>query len=156
MRKFFELINAHKFIFLRQLDEPCDNQLRLVVAEALVGKTVTDQVAGTEIKSNELIIDASSRIYEFTFNRYVAYSVRDEIYCSWDKDESFEGRLFCVYSKSKYLDFVRSATIARDDYPGPLRHFGFNCLNHVVDVVSDVEPIISELNALPQSTVVEN
>jgi len=45
----------------------------------------------------------------------------------------------------RYLDFVSTSTIATEDYPGPYKHYGILCLNHVFDVVSTSDPIIVEV-----------
>lgn len=67
-----------------------------------------------------------------------------------DEAEEFTGRQFCVYSKSRFLDYVRGATLASDDYPGKLSHYGINCLNHIVDVISIEEPLIDILRRAQQ------
>jgi len=89
--------------------------------------------------------DATCRAFELVWQSYVSYSVRNESFCTLDKEEVWEGRLFCLYSKSHFLDYVARATFARADYPGPFRHCGINCLNHIVDVVSTVEPQVREI-----------
>ena len=69
----------------------------------------------------------------------------NESYTYLDKEEEFEGRLACIYTKSRFLDYVRISTLASDEYPGPFKHYGFNCLNHIVDIVSADPPKIVEL-----------
>jgi hypothetical protein len=44
-----------------------------------------------------------------------------------------------------FLDYVANGTSASEDYPGPFRHIGINCLNHIIDVVSDVVPRVRKL-----------
>jgi hypothetical protein len=89
--------------------------------------------------------DATCRAFELVWLSYVSYSVRNESFCTLDKEERWEGRLFCLYSKSHFLDYVAQATFASADYPGPLQHWGVNCLNHIVDVVSIAEPQVREI-----------
>ena len=72
--------------------------------------------------------------------------MRNESFTTQDDSEIFSGRLFRVYSDSKFLDFVKSGTIATKDYPGPFKHYGIVCLNHDLDVVSVQEPEIQELS----------
>jgi hypothetical protein len=62
-----------------------------------------------------------------------------------DESEEHTGRVFCVYSKSKFLDFVKAGTIASDDQPGPYKHYGIVCLDHIVDVASVQKPEIRVL-----------
>ena len=35
-----------------------------------------------------------------------------------------------------------SMSLATSEYPGPFKHYGFNYLNHIVDVISTEEPSI--------------
>ena len=44
---------------------------------------------------------------------------------------------------SAFLDFLRRTTIANDEFPGPSRHWELVCLDHVIDVVSTSEPVIT-------------
>jgi hypothetical protein len=60
-----------------------------------------------------------------------------------DEYEVFEGGVFSIYSKSRYLDFIDVSTIASVDHPGPFKHYGINALNHIIDVVSTEPPTIS-------------
>ena len=83
---------------------------------------------------------------------YVAYSVVNESFASVDDSELFTGHLFRNYSKSRFLDYVGVATFASDDFPGKLRHYGVNCLNHFVDIVSATEPIISVIRDGPNKS----
>jgi hypothetical protein len=143
-----EVIDGCKWIYLRHIGEPKDNSLQLIIEEAkdnspaenveLVPDTVFSGLR--EIKS-----DASCRTFELIWTSYVAYSVRNESFCAIDKEEIWEGRLFCLYSKSHFLNYIAYATFACADYPGTLQHWGINCLDHIVDVVSTVEPQIREI-----------
>ena len=138
-----EEIDACKCIYPREIGEPEDNALRLVIIEAKADGAPVD----VEVMPGKLVrglcaieSDANCRAFEFVWPSYVAYSVRNESFTTLDKEEVWEGRLLCLYSKSHFLDYVARATFASVDYPGPLRHWGINCLNHIVDVVSTVEP----------------
>ena len=97
-----------------------------------------------------IITDDSCYAYEVVFNSYVAYSVRNESYTFQDKSEEFTGHLFRLYSKSRFLDYVRVATFATDEYPGKLNHYEMVCENHIVDVASVGEADISILRRAQQ------
>ena len=140
----FDAINSCRWLFLQKLWEPVDNELRLVVAEGradgpaedfeiMPGKVITD--------SRSVEVTPASRVFELGWPSYVAYSVRNESFCTDDESEVWEGRLLCVYSRSHFIDYVARSTFASDDHPGPLRHYGLNCLNHIVDVVSAEPPV---------------
>jgi hypothetical protein len=136
-------IDACKYLFLRELGEPEENSLRLVIEEAKASGPPEDfeAVPGKVIRGVRAIeSDSTCRAFELVWPSYVAYSVRNESFCTRDKEELWEGRLICLYSNSHFLDYVMRATFASEDYPGPLRHWGVNCLNHVVDVVSTEDP----------------
>jgi hypothetical protein len=143
---FFELINQHRYLYLTGATEPKDNALKLVIAEAKVSDSrETVGIGSLELEDAAAIeVMEDSSIYEIVFDEYIAFSVRNESYSQLDDEEEFEGRLACVYSKSKFLDYVRASTFASDDYPGPFKHYGFNCLNHIVDIVSATPPKIVE------------
>src|SRR3989442_5310762 len=144
-----EQIESHRFIYLVEINEPRDNVLRLVIAEAKERETSEELKIGDVVLSSvlsdakELVADESCNAYEILFQDYVAYSVRNESFVSVDESETWTGRLFQTYSRSHFLDYVRVATFASDDYPGELGHYGINCLNHIVDVISASQPIIS-------------
>ncbi|MCK9688289.1 hypothetical protein [Scleromatobacter humisilvae] len=84
-----------------------------------------------------------SGVFQLHWTTCVAYPVRNESFVSTDRDEEFQGRMLVKYSRSRYLDFVASATFADGDHPGPLQHWGLICLNHVVDVVSSEAPSVA-------------
>ena len=141
-------IDACKYLFLRELGEPEENSLRLVIEEAKADGPPEDFEVwpGKIIQGTRPIeSDWTCRAFELVWPTYVSYSVRNESFCTPDEAEAWEGRLFCLYTKSHFLDYVARATFASSDYPGPLRHWGINCLNHIVDVVSAEEPRIRSL-----------
>jgi len=145
-----EEIDACKWIYLREIGEPDDNSLRLMIDEAKAEGPPRDiQIMPGKVISGTRAIesDETCRAFELLWRSYVAYSVRNESFCQLDNDEVWEGRLFCLYSKSHFLDYVARATFASSDYPGPLRHWGINCLNHIVDVVSNVEPQVRRIES---------
>jgi hypothetical protein len=145
----FQLINQHRFLYLIEICEPEDNVLKLTLAEAKVsGSRENIEIGGGEIKDTAPIVVAEdSSVYEVIFDQYIAYSVRNESYTHLDKEEEFEGRLACIYTKSRFLDYVSVSTFASDDFPGSFKHYGFNCLNHIVDIVSTSPPKIVELRS---------
>jgi hypothetical protein len=142
-------IDACRFLCLRDLAEPGDNCVRLVVQEAEVShaadETTRPGAASTDygaIASHE-----TSRTFELVWQHYVAYAVRNEGFTTASDDDLVaSGGVHCVYSRSHFLDYARHAAIARADYPGPLTHIGVICLNHIVDVVAVDLPVIRLLS----------
>jgi hypothetical protein len=137
-----EQIDDCKYLYLRELREPEDNTLRIVVAEAKADGPPEDiEILGKVISGTRAIeSDESCRLFEVFWPSYVAYCVRNESYTSWDDSQVWEGRLFRVYSKSHFRDYVAKDTCSSDEYPGPLRHWCLLCLNHLVDVIGCAEP----------------
>ena len=140
-------INRHRYLYLTDISEPEDNVLRLVIEEARAGGEPEELKIGEVLLSgaSPVVSDEHCNAYEILFGSYVAYCVRNESFVGQNKSGEFVGRLFCVYSKSHFLDYVRVATFASDDFPSKLNHYGINCLNHITDVVSVEEPVISIL-----------
>ncbi len=137
-----------KNIYFEQIYEPEENTLRLLFSRNRTSETPeTIKIGEIEINDTYSIdVDESLPLIELDFEWYIGYSIRNESYTSWDDYEEFEGKTFRIYSKSRYLDFIKVGTFATDNYPGPYKHYGITCLKHVVDVVSVSVPIIKEVH----------
>jgi hypothetical protein len=146
-------IDSCKYLYLREMGEPRDNQLRVVVEEAGTDPSPESRtiagVAFTElhaIESNE-----NSRLFEIIWEHCIAYNVMNESYARVDDyDVAQSGKLMRIYSKSRFLDYLTLATIASEDYPGPFKHYGLICLNHVIDVACSTPPTINLLRPRPR------
>ena len=141
---YFGEINSCKYLYLKEISEPEDNSLRIVIEEAIV-ENKSEIVSDTGLLGNEISVTDRSRVFEIYFNSYIGYSVIDESLALPDDSEVFDGRIFCIYEKSNYLGYLKRASFASDDNPGPFVHYGFNCLNHIVDIASANEPEIQTL-----------
>jgi len=95
--------------------------------------------------NHPIVADERSAEYEIHFEDYIAYAVLNESFTVHDESEKFEGRLFRIYSESKFLEYIAAGTIATDDYPGPFKHHGIACLNHIIEVASMEPPTITLL-----------
>jgi hypothetical protein len=146
----FNRINEHRYLYLTELSEPEDNVLRLIVTEGRTGDEAGapagDEVAETMSKSSPILADGSAA-YELIFDQYIAYAVLNESFTVRDDAEKFEGKLFRIYSESKFLSYVSAGTIATADYPGSYKHYGLVCLNHVVEIASTADPVITMLRS---------
>jgi hypothetical protein len=141
-------LNSCAYLFLRVIEEPTDNQLRIVIEEASVSsRVVSRDVCGVEFSDLRPIESTPlSRLFEITWNSYVAYSVRNESFTTMDDYEQIKfGRLAAVYTKSRFLDYVAGGTFACEDHPGPICHIGVNCQNHILDVASAELPVVRHL-----------
>jgi hypothetical protein len=132
MLNYFEEINKLWGIYLDNLEEPKDNQLLLHIYEA----------TGSEGRNR----------YRVYFGSCASYAVTDERYRKLDDGyDKWEGKLFCLLSQSRFLDFICNNTSAETYHDnlhedrGKLKHYAFYCLNHTIDIVSFDEPIITKI-----------
>lgn len=135
-------INQSKYLYLHKAWEEKDLELNIEISEATASD---DGTSNNHDNYNAIVTDASCKSYKIVFRDYVAWNVLNESYSQVDNEEVFEGNVFRVYTKSKYLEFIDKATVASDDYPGPLKHFEIVCLNHIVDIVTSNGPEVSEI-----------
>ena len=143
-------LNSVKYLYLSKLTEPRDNSLRIVVREAIsnpplpnLGEPSRNVVQVSRIESTE-----TCRTFEFTWQRYVAYLVTEEVVgsCGRYEDEICSGKLFRVYSKSHFLEHL-----ARDTglHTEPILHYKLTCLNHLIDVATYTAPEFKQIDLNP-------
>ena len=144
-----EELDSCGYLYLEELSEPHANGLRLVLSEGIVAdRAETLTVGEVEIpRVRPVEVTDPSRWFEVVWDTYISYSVRNESYCSWDKEEKWTGNAFRVYSKSKFLEFVSTGTFASDAYPGPFVHYEILCSDHIIDVASEHPPTICRVGA---------
>ena len=111
-------------VFFFGLIEPEVNQLRLSFCNSKASDIAQPLMDG----------EKRSPIIQVDFHSYIAYSIRNEFFTSWDDYEEFDGNTFRIYKKSRYLDF-----------PKPYKHYGICCIDHVVDIISTSEPVVREI-----------
>jgi hypothetical protein len=138
-----EELNRVHYVYLRELSEPRDNSLRIVVEEAVVNKA-----GSVDLKLDALLKDASPiefvngcRLFELRWARYAAYLVTEELVGSnaadGYEDERFTGTLLRVYSKSHFLTHIARDTGGHTE---PVQHYKVVCLNHIIDVAAYEAP----------------
>jgi len=93
-----------------------------------------------------IIITSDSRRFEFVWQNYVAYLVRNESFAQPDKERPPVVGAFLERKSSTFLRFLEETTFATAVMQRPMRHWEINCLNHCIDVVSFDEPIIREIS----------
>ena len=148
------LLDDAKHLYLRDICEPRDNALRLVVQEAVVNYAKAGshleangfaaevlQETGTLENAHPIESTGACRTFELRWNHYVAYLVTEECVggCGEYADEVYRGKLLRRYSKSHFLEHL-----ARDTggHNGVLQHYKLICLNHLIDVASEEPPEI--------------
>jgi hypothetical protein len=146
--ELLEEVNSAKYLYLRDLSEPRDNSLRLVVEEAVANVSgvvpelhVVPELAKILEGASLIESTAGCRMFELYWKRYVAYLVTEECVgsCGSDQDELYTGRLLRQYSKSHFLDHLARNT---GGHIRPFQHYKLICLNHLIDVASEQPPEI--------------
>ena len=129
-------------LLLGELSEPSTNELQITVLEARATRLPDASSVDAPVPGASPVLHTPGcRIFKLYWTSYIAYSVRNESYAQNGRD-IFEGRLFRIFSRSHFLDYVGASTLVTSNYPGPYRHWSLVCLDHVIDVVSTVEPRI--------------
>ena len=143
----YERINSERNIFLTKIFEPEENSLEFELTMGIVGELEkSHKILGVDIgPSRPVYHNENSEIFKITFDQYIAYSVINESYESLGGTE-YVGEKIRTYKKSYFLDYVKADTFATSDYPGEFKHYAFITLNHIVNVVSTVEPKIEKIN----------
>lgn len=160
----FSLLEDAKYLYLREICEPRDNSLRLVVQEADVNHTRAGSQLETEAYPTQALRDAgmfcnaqpiestsTSRTFELSWKHYVAYLVTEECVGSGGTytDEVYTGKLLRRYSRSHFLEHL-----ARDTggHARSIQHYKLICLNHLIDVASEEPPEIQLLGDQPRAS----
>jgi hypothetical protein len=147
-------LDSAEFLYLREVSEPRDNSLRLVVQEAVVNPSglVRSDAALPELqeilkRASPIESTENCRSFELTWKNYVAYLVTEECVGSCGKydDELFSGKLFRVYTKSHFLEHLARDTGAHTE---PILHYKLTCLNHLVDVAAYKPPELKQVGPL--------
>ena len=148
-------LDSAKYLYLRELSEPHDNSLRLVIQEAVVNPAGIVRSFLPEVPELEELRKGSSPIestsacptYELTWKHYVAYLVTEECVgsCGHDGDEIFTGKLFRVCSKSHFLEHLARDTGGHTE---EILHYKLTCLNHLIDVAAYAPPEVKQVGPL--------
>ncbi len=150
------LINACKHLYLRLLEEPEANALRLIIEEVsgsdLLDADTTDPASSEALRASARGTERAEvgRVFEINWRSYIAYSVRNESYAREESKGNGKGRVFIKHTRSSYLDYLSVCTLASDLFPAifprPIGHWAIYCLNHAIDVASIYEPEIAVRN----------
>lgn len=148
--------------FLISLSDGLQEELRLVIAGAIVGNTDDNipDFEGTDDATKRAIravlaktrpIEANEQCsFEICFHNYITYRIRNESFSSYDPEAIGNGRYLIIFEKSEFLSNLHITTDAQvlDDgsyYPGKWIHYGIYTQNHIIDVIAQDAPDISEI-----------
>ena len=140
-----EEMNQCEYLFLAEIQQPDYHSLRLVVEEGRpAGESGPLEIAGAVISGcTRIDVTEASRSFELLWDSYVAYAVLNESFAAAaEADECYSGKLFRVYSKSHFIDYVSRATFATAEYPGPTFHYEIACQDHVIVIISLKNPVV--------------
>ena len=141
-----EQLNSARYLYLRELSEPRDNALKLVVEEAVVNqssliKSDMPELAAILKGASPIESVVGCKVFELYWKHYVAYLVTEELVGSNAEngynDEQYVGKLLRVYNKSHFLNHIARDTGGHFE---PIRHFKLVCLNHLIDVAAYAPP----------------
>jgi len=135
------LKNKTRWIDLRGISEYEHNSLRIIVSVQKAGQEELTKLCGTEFMSSPVIDDENEPLIVIDFPNYINCSIQDEIFCSADNAEAFEGNSFRIYTKSKFMEYVGVKTDWRNDEK-PVRHYCLCCCRSIINVASSYEPIV--------------
>lgn len=86
--------------------------------------------------------DSKVTTFQIDFPNYITYSVVYDDYTVLDKEQIFEGESFRIYKKSSYLDYVQKEFKLQEKN---VKHYSLACFEHHIDIISEQEPIITEI-----------
>ncbi|MYL58247.1 hypothetical protein GLW20_12095 [Virgibacillus halodenitrificans] len=84
--------------------------------------------------------DSKVETLQIDFKNYVTYSVIYDDLTVLDDSEVFRGEAFRVYDKSNYFNFIKNVSSLQIE---KLTHYSLACIEHKVDIISDLEPTIT-------------
>ena len=143
----FEKFNECSYLYLREISEPRDHSLRLVVEEAKAGggRKATRFGYAKPMGLSTIQPTSGSRSFEVLFNSVIEYLVTNVSDAAAHPGDNYEGTLLRIYSNSQFLDSVRGRMKADAENPGAFQHYAVICLDRIVDVVSTQPPVLADL-----------
>jgi len=145
----FSKVNACTYLDISELTELPRNGLRVVVDEARIEGPLLNLNIGNVDLSNfsikEIQTSPDSLSFELLWPFYVTYAVTPESYAVPDESAEGEGKLFCVYTKSCFLDYAKISALEL----GPFKHWAVYGLNSTLNVVAHDPPQLRILSPPP-------
>ncbi len=133
----FSELNQYKYLFLDTINSTNENALTITLNIGEVSTQMEDlTINGVILHDTRPILEDKATRIKLIFHSYVAYNVRWETYTVWSDYDIFKGQIVREYSKSRYLEYIKNDSIASDEWPGILKHFGICCTWEIIDVVS--------------------
>lgn len=150
-----EKLNGCKHLYLETFGHgDRDSQFRMEIVAARAQATVPAPSSGNAALDNifgpgaPIEPDSGSAHFTIVFERYTAISIINESYAEGDTEKTpgivdKTNKNIRSYEKSHFRDYMSAVTFATDNHPGPQKHFEISCLNHIINVVCENDPIIT-------------
>ncbi|MCU1324483.1 MAG: hypothetical protein JWM43_4132 [Acidobacteriaceae bacterium] len=157
--EIWQQIDSAAYLFLNRTFEPRDNQLTIVLNEAIANeakKSRREFPGGLDLaESTPIESTPDCRIFTLSWTSYVSYCVTEEMVgsCGDYGNEIYTGRLFRRYSKSNFLDFVARDTGAHFE---SYQHYKIACQNYVIDVAATMTPTLQISSRLEAESLRRN
>ena len=142
--RYYDEINEDKCPYISHIYENGDELLEIVIETTKLCEEKPLSIFNINLGSAREIVGTGIK-YKIVFDGYISYAVLNESYSIYDEEEVYTGTSFRIYTKSKYLDYIRATSIVSEDYPDSYKHYCLSCLNHVVEIVSQNEPVIEKI-----------
>lgn len=137
--------------FVLKISDSSDNELRIILATAKTGDKKTLSTGSPKLDdilvNSELIEPDKQNVYEIVFSDYIIYQCRNESYTAFDDTEIRSGKYLVIFEKSKLLDYYQDVIFDydTDDIISQKKHYGIITANHIIDVISSLEPTIRRI-----------
>ncbi|MHC2453895.1 hypothetical protein ACVMIX_000536 [Rhizobium leguminosarum] len=107
-------------------------------------KSILSRTSGGVVEANAdpLVVGPDSAIFTIIFEGYAAFQIKNEMMSLLEPVDDFSTKLRS-YEKSRFLNYMATATCASDWLDEPLKHFAVICVDHIIDVACTNDPILS-------------
>lgn len=135
--------SGRRMFFVREIHEPEECCLRVVITEAIAANLGTGILLGEKVEMAAVEVDPTSPSLELVWKDYATYAVQAERFFIAN-DATGPSSMLLELRSSAFLDHVKATTFA-EDIAGALRHWQLSCMHHIVHVASANAPEISSL-----------
>ncbi|MBY8821880.1 hypothetical protein [Sphingomonas colocasiae] len=139
--------SGRRMFFVRELHEPVELRLRVVIAEGGVTRTDDGIFMGERTEIGTIDVNPAQPVIELVWDNYATYLVQAEHFHIAEDVEP--ASMLSERGASPLLDYVRETTFA-EAIVGELRHWTLSCMHHIIHVVSAIPP---EIRVLPPGGV---
>lgn len=150
-------VNSPSAPFILSINDNADNQLKILIALSKKGeKENLDLKEYPNDGGNKLqkilmhsspVYEDMDNVYQILFERYIIYQCRNESYTSYDEGEIRKGNFLIIFERSRLLDYYKDVIFDfdREKTKSTRKHYGIYTENHIIDVISNIPPIITKV-----------